>query len=159
VSFDPWNSAGEIDWLVEQSELAGLPRRPNIHVIKSTQGENWKMAEIFKSAVQKGIVHAPHHDLARAELDFLVRNGDRIDHPTSGPVQTKDVADTLMAATYALLQGRYKDLFDRLGSMPIRASRPGSGPPRSSMPSTVQDLMSASTAAFNRRPRYMKGGG
>jgi hypothetical protein len=159
VSFDPWNSAGEIDWLIEQSQLAGLPRRPNIHVINSTRAENWKMAEIFKSAVQKGIVHAPHHDLARAELDFLVRNGDRIDHPTSGPVQTKDTVDTMIAATYALLQGRYKDLFDRLGNLPISGSHQATGMPRSSRPATVQELLSASTASFNRRRRDWKRGG
>lgn len=103
VTFDQWNSVSTIQALQSYVRHTQLPRRVTVYERTATYEQNWRVAETFKSALNMGLVHAPEHELAKLELKFLQENNRRVDHPTSGPVQTKDVADCLMIVTYALI--------------------------------------------------------
>lgn len=152
LTFDQFNSAGSIDRLRDRSVNAGLARQPAIYERTSTQKVNWEMAQVFKAAVLQGSVHAPGHDLARSELEFLVQTGDRVDHPTSGPVQTKDVADAMINVTYTLLAQRNPELYQRLGGTLLHASVPGPNAPVSVAPTPdVLQQLSDFTRNANRR--------
>jgi hypothetical protein len=49
-------------------------------------------------------VRAPRHELAELELRYLQDIGSkRVDHPTSGPVQTSDLADCLFNLVHRLI--------------------------------------------------------
>jgi hypothetical protein len=49
-------------------------------------------------------LHAPYYIQAEQELIFLQDVGhERVDHPTEGTVQTKDVFDAMANVTYALI--------------------------------------------------------
>jgi hypothetical protein len=57
----------------------------------------------MKTALGLNLVHAPFNEIANQEMTFLQDKNKRVDHPTSGPVQTKDVYDCLAATVYYLL--------------------------------------------------------
>jgi hypothetical protein len=75
-----------------------------------------------------GLVHAPEHEEGMLELKFLQKKPgiNRVDHPTIGPVQTKDIADAIMITTFALIgdwiEG-YKEMLN--GAMPTGAMMGG----------------------------------
>src|SRR5690606_12643365 len=48
--------------------------------------------ENFKVALYEERVHSPAHALAQDELLYLRDDGNRIDHPSTGPVTTNDIA-------------------------------------------------------------------
>lgn len=86
-----------------------------IEEIVATPEINWRRAENYKTALYQDLVHAPHdsNDIkyAALELKFLQEQRTaskypRIDHPTVGEVQTKDMADCIMEVTSGLL-GNY----------------------------------------------------
>jgi hypothetical protein len=136
VTFDQFNSAPLIQRL--QAYVAGkqYPRRVEIYERTATHKENWIVAETFKTALNMYLIHAPHHDLAEQELKFLQKAGpDRVDHPTMGPIQTKDVADAMMQVTHNLIGDQITAFLERL-SVPIRGDqepgafgRPGGADP------------------------------
>jgi hypothetical protein len=78
------------------------------------------MAEVFKTALNMGLIHFPSHELLELELRFLQKTGvERVDHPSVGPVQSKDVADAVMNVVWHLV-GRdvSKYLHDDLSRSP-----------------------------------------
>lgn len=120
LTFDQYNSAGLLDELKayanSENRVLGHPR---IHQRTATAPYNQRVAENLKAALARGLVHAPQHDLAAEELRFLeVRNG-KVDHPTSGPVQTSDIADCMMSVVDLLLGDgnglRQQEVLGRLG--------------------------------------------
>jgi len=73
-----------------------------------------------------GLLHGPYHELADLELRFLQDLGGRVEHPTSGPVQTKDVADCLAIVTYELIGEQMSAFLGKaLGELPLSASVQG----------------------------------
>ena len=106
ITFDQFNSVRTIQELQRYARETPLPKRATIEERTATKPQNWIEAETFKGALNLGLVHAPEHELAQQELKFLQESNGRVDHPTSGPVQTKDVADCLMAVTYKLIGGQ-----------------------------------------------------
>lgn len=113
LTFDQFNSVQMIGRLNEYVKNTGFPKSISIYERTATHNSNWREAETFKAAVYMGLIHAPMLDeygehseaaeLAELELRFLVESNGRVDHQTSGPVQTKDVADAMMAVTYHLI--------------------------------------------------------
>lgn len=104
LTFDQYNSAGLMARLhtFRRTDTRVLGN-PSISERTATGPYNHRVAETFKAALGRRLVHAPVHDLAEVELRNLeVRNG-RVDHPTRGPVQTSDIADCLMAVVDELL--------------------------------------------------------
>ena len=131
VTFDQYSSVEPIQLLESKCRAAGLWWQPRIYERTATAAHNLRATEIFKTAVNAGLVHAPPHPLARAELEHLTREGDRIVAPTSGLVKTKDVADAMINVVYNLLHERTDDIFAALSGVQLRGSLPGGIPPRS----------------------------
>ena len=113
VSFDQFGSVHMIGNLKKFVRKKRFPKRINVYERTATRSSNWIEAETFKAALNMNLIHIPTHDadgnysddseLLGLELRFLEDKGGRVDHPTSGPVQTKDVADAAMAVTYHLI--------------------------------------------------------
>lgn len=104
-TFDQYQSVGSIQKLVKQVARQRLPKRVNIFERTANNTINWRYAETFKAAINMGLVHAPEHDEGMLELKFLQKppNINKVDHPTTGPVQTKDIADAIMITTWSLI--------------------------------------------------------
>jgi hypothetical protein len=112
VSFDQGYSA----WMISELKKWATyerPIRPTTFFKRSaTAPLNWTVAEVTKTACGLGYVHAPEHELLSQEMKFLqktVRPGalyGRVDHPTSGPVTTKDVWDAFSNVIYSLIGDR-----------------------------------------------------
>lgn len=94
-----------------------LPKRVNIFEHTATRKSNWQLAETFKASINLGMVHAPEHDLAKQEMMFLLETvPGRVDHPDSGPVQSKDVFDAMSHVVYRLIGERVQDMMANLSS-------------------------------------------
>lgn len=87
--------------------------------MSANQTRNRAIAENFKATLYEGRVHSPPHRLAQAELPFLLDDGHRIDHPTTGPCTTKDIVDALFEVTAALTELAH-DPGRRLGGLGLR---------------------------------------
>ncbi len=82
------------------------PRPKSVRVFErtATKAINWKVAEGFKTALGLGLLHAPYYQQADLEMIYLEDLGnERVDHPTMGPVQTKDVFDAMSNVVYTLI--------------------------------------------------------
>lgn len=117
MTFDQFNSAQVIGRLAKRSRGAGLPKVTQVYEKTATRQHNWTRAEIFKTAVNMGWVHAPYYEQAELELRFLQEKNGVVDHPDSGPVQTKDVADAMMECVMALIGDQIISLRSELGAM------------------------------------------
>lgn len=102
-TFDQYESDAAIQILNDRLRTRGLV--PIVGEIKATVPHNRKRALNFKQALYLNRVHAPHPhnqtneralELVRNELKFLVDKSGKIDKQTTGPVQTKDIADCVM---------------------------------------------------------------
>lgn len=117
MTFDQFNSAQVIQRLARRAREARLPRTSQVYEKTATKQHNWQRAEIFKTAVNLGYVHAPYYEQAELELRFLQEKNGVVDHPDSGPVQTKDVADAMMECVMALIGDQIVSLRSELGAM------------------------------------------
>jgi hypothetical protein len=84
---------------------------PAIEAVRSSHDRNREIAEQFKATLYEGRIHSPFDQLAQDELLFLRDDGYRVDHPTTGPCTTKDVADALMEVTMALNGLQYDPVY------------------------------------------------
>ena len=154
--FDQYNSIGTIQKLQSQAEERGLEWRPYLYERTATAALNWKSAEVFKKAVHLGLFHAPPHELAQAELEHLIVVGQKVSAPTSGEIQTDDLADCLIGLTYTLLHD-HLDVFNDLSRLRLSASLPGGVPSRTAQPTdTISQLREVSRflATRNREGYY-----
>ena len=156
ISFDQFNSVAMIQRIQRALDQANLPKRVTVSERTATASVNWRMAETFKSAINMGLVHMPYHELLELELRFLtLKTANRVDHPTSGPVKTKDVADSAINVVYTLI-GEQQGAFLKadLSSLPLGASQVGglSGTPSMGRDQDVFDALRSSA----RSPRRMK---
>lgn len=130
ITFDQFSGPGTIQRIQKRLNDAKLPRRVDVHKKAATQGLNWIMAETFKTALNMGLIHAPYHELAELELRFLQKTRvGKVDHPTSGPVQSKDVADAMFNVVHELI-GEQMGAFLKgdLASFKLHASQAGGIP-------------------------------
>jgi hypothetical protein len=102
-TFDQFESDAPIQLLNDRLRRRGL--QPIVFEIKATVPHNKRRAQNFKQALYLNRVHAPHPegqsnekalDLVRNELKFLQEKNGRVDHQTTGPIKTKDIADCVM---------------------------------------------------------------
>jgi hypothetical protein len=117
MTFDQFNSAQVIQRLARRSRRSGLPKTTQVYEKTATKQHNWQRAEIFKTAVNLGMVHAPYYEQGELELRFLLEKNGVVDHPVAGPVQTKDVADAMMECVMSLIGDQIISLRSELGSM------------------------------------------
>jgi hypothetical protein len=143
LSFDQWNSVALIQRLRKHARSANYPKRVTIYERDATGPLNWKTYETFKTALGLGLVHAPYHELADLELTFLQEAGtNKVDHPTSGPVQTKDVSDCLAICTYELIGTEIAAFLGKtLAELPVGGTAQG-GLPHSGQQTETHDALS-----------------
>jgi hypothetical protein len=104
VTFDQGYSNWMISRLMKWVHGRNFPKRISVFERTATAPMNWTIAETFKTAIGLGLVHAPYYEQAHNELVFLQKVGEnKVDHPTAGPVQTKDVSDCMMILVHALI--------------------------------------------------------
>lgn len=103
VSFDQWNSIATVQALRKHVANKAYPKSVMIEERTATGPLNWRTYETFKTALGLGLVHGPFFELADLELTFLQDLGNKVDHPTSGPVQTKDVSDVMAIVVMELI--------------------------------------------------------
>jgi hypothetical protein len=105
LTFDQFNNVATIQRLKKRVRREHLPKRVNVFEKTATAQLNWTRFEQFKAAINMGLVHAPEYTEAKEELKFLTKpdGTNRVDHPTSGPVQTKDIADCMVECVHTLL--------------------------------------------------------
>lgn len=104
LTFDQFNSVNTIQQLRKHVRERRYPKQVTIYERTANGPLNWKTYETFKTALGLGLLHGPYFELADLELKFLQDVGhQKVDHPTAGPVQTKDVADCLAICTYELI--------------------------------------------------------
>ena len=104
ISMDQFNTVFLLQRLRQYVNSKQFPRRIQIYERTATKKINWQVAEIFKSALNMGLIHAPYNEQAVLEMTFLTDMGnERVDHPTTGPVQTKDVFDAISNVVYTLI--------------------------------------------------------
>lgn len=104
LSFDQFGSPNLLQRLGHWARTAGLPKRVQVDEQTATAALNWKMAECFKTALGMNLIHAPRYDLYELECKFLMQTKVmKVDHPSSGPVQSKDVVDAVMNVTWRLI--------------------------------------------------------
>ena len=123
MTFDQFNSVATIQFLQRHAQKMRYPKRVQIYERPATNPLNWKTYETFKTALGLGLIHAPFFELADLELTFLQDLGGKVEHPTAGPVQTKDVADAMAIVTYELI-GEQMSAF--IGQMLSEVSLSGS---------------------------------
>ena len=156
MTFDQYNSIMPIQSLIAKTVAAGADWRPDIVERTATHALNSRTHEVFKKPLHLGLVHAPPHDLARAELVNLRSENEKVFEPTSGDVQTKDISDCLAGVTYTLLY-EHLDTFDRLSGAQLRGMLPGGLPPGGPEPDrsiTAQFTASGRAAAAQRSDTY-----
>jgi hypothetical protein len=128
LTFDQYSSVEAIQGLQARARIDGLAWRPRIYERTATANQNQRAYELFKHAVNAGLVHAPPHDRARLELEHLTLRGDKVVAPTTGPVTTKDIADAMVNVVWTLLHERADQVFAQLAGVKPSASLPGGIP-------------------------------
>lgn len=135
VTFDQKDSFMMIQKLQKETYALNLPKRVNIYERTATGQLNWAMAECYKTSLGMGLLHAPYHELFELENRFLqlkltegTRWG-RVDHPTMGPVQTKDIWDAAVNVTWGLIGDQMAAFIKKaLGDLEMRFSGEGGQP-------------------------------
>lgn len=113
LTFDQFNSIQMIGNLNTFVQQRGFPKRIQIYERTATANSNWREAETMKAALNMNLIelptkaadgrNSPDLELLELELRFLEEKNGKVDHPSSGPVQTKDIADAVMAVTHHLI--------------------------------------------------------
>ena len=102
-TFDQYNDRLLIENLQDHAEQHGRPVRTQVYEQTATKSRNLEAWELLKRAVLAGRIHAPPYELARLELMFLRRTGDRIEHQPFGPVTTDDIAVAMANVVWRIL--------------------------------------------------------
>lgn len=102
-TFDQYNSTSSIQKLQKKVRAARLPKQVQIFERTTTRPYDWTAKENSKAAINLGLVHAPYYERAELELRFLQLINGRVDHPSAGPVQSKDIADAMMECIHVLI--------------------------------------------------------
>ena len=130
VTFDQGFSNWLISRLAKWVRRHTFPKMVSVFQRTATLQQNWEVAETFKTAIGLGLVHAPYYEQADLELQFLQLVGEnKVDKPTAGPVQTKDVADCMMILVHALIGNEIAAFINQdLSDLPLRGSMAGGLP-------------------------------
>lgn len=126
ITFDQFNSVATIQKINKQILRNPGPKRVTAYERTATKALNWSRAEVFKTAINMGLVHAPQYDQAELELKFLQDMGNQtVDHPTTGPVQSKDVADCMFECVYYFLGKQIQLMLEEMGKTRIQGGLQG----------------------------------
>jgi len=155
LTFDQFNSVQVIQNLRKHLRDVARPKQTSVYERTANGPLNWKTYETFKTALNMGLIHGPYHEIADLELRFLQDLGGKVEHPTSGPVQTKDVADCIAIVTYELIGAEMAAFVGKsLGELPLAASQPGGIDPNPGDQQVMSQL-----GGLSRSRRRAQGGG
>lgn len=112
VTFDQFSSGPIMSHLRQGVVAAKLPKRVTIDERTATAPRNWQVAETFKTALGLDLIHMPYFEQTELECKFLQVKGNKVDHPTIGPVQSKDVYDAVSNCVWSLI-GEQMEVFLR----------------------------------------------
>lgn len=126
VTFDQFNGAALSQWLMREIRNAG--QSTMVSMLHHTQQQNLQMWHNFRQALNLNLIHlpndSPYSEWAALELKFLEeKENGRVDHQTTGPVRTNDVATAIAVVTDKLL-GAYIQNWSR---MQLGETRPSFG--------------------------------
>lgn len=126
ITFDQFNSVATIQKINKRLMAEPGPKRVTAFERTATKELNWSRAEVFKTAINMGLVHAPYYEQAENELKFLIDKGNKVvDHPDTGPVQTKDVADCMFEVVYYFLGKQISKMLEEMGKQRIQGGLQG----------------------------------
>lgn len=127
LTFDQFNSVASVQALQKKVRGAHLQKNVMVYERTATAPLNWSTWETFKAALNMELVHSPQHAEAREELRFVQKPEGvaKVIPPTSGPVQTKDIADCIAIVTARLLGEQMKAYLAK----DLRNQRPHMGQP------------------------------
>lgn len=126
ITFDQFNSVATIQKINKALIKHPGPKKVTAYERTATKELNWSRAEVFKTAINMGLVHAPYYEQAENELKFLIDKGNKVvDHPDSGPVQTKDVADCMFEVVYYFLGKQIQLMLEEMGKQRIQGGLQG----------------------------------
>ncbi|MCW2929907.1 MAG: hypothetical protein JWM19_869 [Actinomycetia bacterium] len=110
LTFDQFNSIASVQALQKRVRGARLPKNIVVYERTATAALNWASWETFKAAVNMEFVHCPPHGELKDELRFVQKPllQQKVIPATSGPVQTKDIADCAVIVTARLLGEQMK---------------------------------------------------
>lgn len=146
LTFDQYSSVQATQELQRRARLEGLHWQPRIYERTATAHQNQQGYELFKTALNAGLIHLPPHDLGKSELESLTLKGEKVVAPSSGPVTTKDVADAIVNVVWTHLHDRTEEIYSSLAGLRPRGSQPGGLP----NPGSPHQQLSE----FGRRQRY-----
>jgi hypothetical protein len=127
LTFDQFNSVASVQALQKMVRGAHLQKNVMVYERTATAALNWSTWETFKAALNMGLVHAPQHVELKDELRFLQKpeGQQKVVHPESGPVRTKDIADCAGIIVARLLGEQMKAYLAK----DLRNQRPHMGQP------------------------------
>lgn len=124
-TFDQYNSTSSIQKMQKRVRAASMPKHVEVFEKTATRPYDWMVKENSKAAINLELVHAPSNpkDFTRArdELKYLQLVNGRVDHPSAGPVQSKDIADSMMECIHVLIGEQTKNFMHS----DLNAFRPG----------------------------------
>lgn len=162
VSFDQFNVPSTVGRLRKSVSRKRLPRNVRVYEKTANRSLNWQRFEFFKAALNMDLIDIPLNkpdgevnyasEQLELELRFLEDKGGEVRPPTSGPVQTKDIADCVVQVTYALLGEQMASV---LGQLLMEAGVSGStstysGPPRSDDNNEVVKRLAAVNTRYRK---------
>lgn len=144
-TFDQYNSTSSIQKLQKRIRNRSMPKRVQVFEKTTTRQYDWSVKENSKAAINLGLVHAPYYERAELELRFLQLVNNRVDHPTSGPVQSKDVADAMTECIHVLIGEQVNNFVhgDLSGLRPGATQSGGFDPFPGMRPSNEQEALEA----------------
>lgn len=110
VTFDQFNSVASVQAIQKMVRGAHLQKNIVVYERTATAALNWSTWETFKAALNMEFVHCPPHAELKDELRFVQKpeGQQKVLPATSGPVQTKDIADCAVIVTARLLGEQMK---------------------------------------------------
>ena len=148
-TFDQYNSTSSIQRLQKKVRNNSLPKRVNIFEKTTTRPYDWTVKENSKAAINLGLVHAPSvitgesYERAELELRFLQLVNGRVDHPSAGPVQSKDIADAMTECIHVLIGEQVNNFVhaDMARMGPVGVAQEGFTPFEGAMDRAELDVM------------------
>ena len=109
-TFDQYSSGPSIQKLTSRVRQASFPKRVTVFEQTAVRSRDWEVKETTKAAINMGLVHSPMNERFRDEARFVQLVNGRVDHPNSGPVQSKDIFDAACEVVYKLIGLQTKEL-------------------------------------------------
>jgi hypothetical protein len=139
LTLDQYNSVGSLQRINKAILREPGPKGVVAYEKTATKDLNWNRYETLKAAVNMGLVHSPQYDQLELELKFLQDMGNKVvSHPTTGPVQTKDVADCASEVVHYFLGEQIQLMLEELGKQRIQGGLQGGTMRRTLEPASHQ---------------------